>query len=157
MNCSLRPWRRLIHCGGTREWNHPWSVADTLLFWIYHGLRYFFRFSLVALFQYFALPRYFRRRWLWSLAATISGLLWFAAGSLIPAIIQAIAMERMAAITNRERESNEETTHEEECANEDSRSRLRERSASWQNALIPSIDESVLSASSEMTLPRKVP
>ncbi len=64
----------------------------------YHAIRYFFRFGLVAFFQYFALPRHPHARRLWLLAALIAAPLWHQY-SLAAVIILALALDRVAFIS----------------------------------------------------------
>ncbi|MCY3977279.1 MAG: hypothetical protein OXG23_04185 [Chloroflexi bacterium] len=62
---------------------------------LYHAIRWFFRFGLVAFFQYFALPRDLPSRRLWLLAAIVAAPLWHA-HNWIAVIILALALDRIA-------------------------------------------------------------
>ncbi len=69
---------------------------------VYHAIRYFLRFGLVAFFQYFALPRLPQARRLWLLAALIAAPLWHQY-NLSALIILALALDRVAFISSQPR------------------------------------------------------
>ncbi len=67
---------------------------------LYHAIRWFFRFGLVAFFQYFALPSMPQGRRLWLLAAIIAAPFWHA-HSWVAVIILALALDRIALRSSR--------------------------------------------------------
>ncbi len=58
---------------------------------LYHAIRWFFRFGLVAFFQYFALPRHSPGRRIWLLTAVAAAPLWFH-HALLAVLIQALVL-----------------------------------------------------------------
>lgn len=78
-----------------RRISPPPSAQDLFIADAYHAIRWFFRFGLVAFFQYFALPRDLPSRRLWLLASVVAAPLWHA-HSWIAVIILALALDRIA-------------------------------------------------------------
>ena len=100
-----------------RRFNPPPAAADLLVKDVYHALRWFFRFGLVAFFQYFALPRHLQGRRFWLLAALASGPLWLI-NSVLAALIQAFAIDHMATLTTQRQEIDEAAEYEAEAVNQ---------------------------------------
>lgn len=73
----------------------PPAAQDVIVANVYHGIRWFFRFGLVAFFQYLALPANLPGRRLWLIAAILTAPLWHTQ-QVLAVFIQAVTLVRLA-------------------------------------------------------------